>query len=88
VRGILVGASSDGKHANTQGILVPRPFARDVAGVEVLRIDETNADTMPRAVRVTQFSAEDAGLYQRIVLPGEAIDRIVDREAGESGART
>jgi len=88
VRGILVGASSDGKHANTQGILVPRPFARDVAGVEVLRIDETNVDTMPRAVRVTQFSAEDAGLYQKIVLPGEAIDRIVDREAGESGART
>jgi len=88
VRGILVGASSDGKHADGQGILVPRPFARDAAGVEVVRIDEIEADTMPRSVRITQFSAQDAGLYQKIVLPGDAIERIVGGAAGESDAST
>ncbi|HEX7917155.1 hypothetical protein, partial [Rudaea sp.] len=86
VRGILVGASSEGRQANGQGILVPRPFARDAVGVEVVRIDETGAGTMPRSVRVAQFSAQDAGLYQKIILSSDAIERIVGGGSDESDA--
>jgi len=87
VRGILVGASSEGRQANGRSILVPRPFARDAVGVEVVRIDESDAGTMPRSVRVAQFIAQDAGLYQKIILSSDAIERIVGGGSDESDAR-
>lgn len=76
VRGILLDASSDGGDDAGPGILVPRPFARDAVAVDVLRVDETQAGAMLRPVRVAKYTACDAGLYQKIVIPDDAIARL------------
>jgi len=76
IRGILIGAGGEAR-GGEQGILVPRPFVRDAVMLEVLRIDDAAADTMPRPVRVASYELLEAGLYQKIVLPDEALVRIV-----------
>lgn len=75
VRGILVN-SSEADAKSGAGILVPRPFARDAVALEVLRTDEAATEAMARPVRVARFSVQDDGLYQKIVLPDEALERI------------
>ena len=68
VRGILVEASG----AETV-ILVPKPFARDAAALNVLRIEGADADAAAPSTRITQFEVRDAGLYQKIVLASGAL---------------
>jgi hypothetical protein len=75
VRGLLVG-SGNGEAGSEAGIFVPKPFPRDAVALEVLRVDESAAETMLRPARVVKFDLRDAGLYQKILLASEEIERI------------
>jgi hypothetical protein len=75
LRGLLV-EGGDGEHGSEAGIFVSKPFPRDAVALEVLRIDETPTDTMVRPARVAKFDLRDVGLYQKILLSGEEIERI------------
>ncbi|MFT3789688.1 MAG: hypothetical protein QM741_01150 [Rudaea sp.] len=78
VRGILVDSQDAGpKRSRDAGIWVSRPFTPDAVVIEVLRFDAGAREDASRPVRIATFSVRDAGLYQKIVLPDEALDRIV-----------
>lgn len=87
VRGILIGASPDDSSDTEPGILVPRPFSRDAVALDVLRVDESELGAALRPVRVAKFTARAAGLYQKILVPEDAIARLRgSAEDGDSSA--
>ena len=84
VRGILIGSPSSDSSANSEAcIFVSRPFARDAAALEVLRID-AGADPAVRPVRAARFAVRDAGPYQKIVLPDDVLARITAQTAASA----
>ncbi|MBS0590154.1 MAG: hypothetical protein JSR65_05895 [Proteobacteria bacterium] len=75
MRGILVAGNED-RGDDRSGILVPRPFARDAAALEVMRIESDPDGPVSRPVRIARFDVRESGLYQKILISDEEMERI------------